>query len=158
MLDQLKAFFADLAGGDKTPAHFDRSDYRLAAAALMVHVATLGGELSPAAHKTLHEVIANRFELDDALTEELIGAAVEADREAVDFYQFTSLLMRALNEEGRARVIEMMWEVVFADGAVNEFEDNIMWRVADLLAVPARERVNLRRQVGGARAGADEAS
>jgi uncharacterized tellurite resistance protein B-like protein len=155
MLKEIKEFFADLAGGDKTPAHFERGDYRLAAAALMVHVATLGGELSPAAHKTLHEVIAKRFELDAELTEELINAAVAADREAVDFYQFTSLLMRTLNEEGRARVIEMMWEVVFADGRVNEFEDNIMWRVADLLAVPARERVTLRQQVG-TRAGADD--
>ena len=27
----------------------------------------------------------------------------------------------------------MMWEIVLADGRVNEFEDNLMWRAADLL-------------------------
>ena len=32
----------------------------------------------------------------------------------------------------------MMWEVVYADGRVNELEDNIILRVADLLGVTTR--------------------
>jgi len=30
---------------------------------------------------------------------------------------------------------------------MNEFEDNLMWRVADLLGVSSRDRIALRRQV-----------
>ena len=41
----------------------------------------------------------------------------------------------------------MMWEIVFVDGRVNEFEDNLMWRAADLLGVSSRDRIALRRQV-----------
>jgi uncharacterized tellurite resistance protein B-like protein len=41
----------------------------------------------------------------------------------------------------------MMWEMAYADGRVSEFEENVMWRVSDLLGVSARERVELRRQV-----------
>jgi hypothetical protein len=41
----------------------------------------------------------------------------------------------------------MMWEVVYADGRVNELEDNIIWRVADLLGVTTRQRVELRQQI-----------
>jgi len=73
--------------------------------------------------------------------------AVAADHEAIDFYHFTSLLNRALNEEGRQRIVEMMWEMVYADGKVSEFEENVMWRVSDLLGVSARERIELRHQV-----------
>jgi uncharacterized tellurite resistance protein B-like protein len=69
--------------------------------------------------------------------------------EAVDLYRFTSLLNRALDEDGRLRIIEMMWELIYADGRVNEFEDNVVWRVADLLGVSTRERVELRQQVSG---------
>lgn len=147
MLNEIKAFFAELTGGTKHPEQFDASDYRLAAAALMVHVATLGGGLSESAREKLHDLICTRFALDAARADELIDAAVTADRDAVDFYRFTSLLMRTLDEDGRRRIIEMMWEVVFADGQVSEFEDNVMWRVADLLAVSNRERIELRRQV-----------
>ncbi len=151
MLNDIKGFFAELTGGAKHPTHFNADDYRLAAAALMVHVGTLGGDLSESARQTLHEVLKTRFELSDELTAELIDAALAADRDAVDFYQFTSLLMRTLNEAGRQRIIEMMWEIVFADGEVNEFEDNVMWRIADLLAVSNRERIELRQQVAASR-------
>ena len=50
----------------------------------------------------------------------------------------------------------MMWELIYADGRANEFEDNLVWRVADLLGVSSRERIELRQQVE-AEAGAAEA-
>ena len=60
--------------------------------------------------------IKQRFNLDDAATDELIEKATAAEHEAVDLYHFTHLLNRTLDEAGRARVIEMMWEIVYADG------------------------------------------
>ena len=149
MLKELKSLWADLAGNE-TPAAFNDSDYRLAAAALLVHVATLDHGLTDADRGKLHDLLKSRFELDDARTEELIDAAIAADRDAVDFYHFTHVLMRALDEAGRRRIIEMMWEMVYADHKVTEFEDNVMWRVADLLGVSGRERIELRRRVTGA--------
>jgi uncharacterized tellurite resistance protein B-like protein len=150
MLKEIKSFFADLTGG-KEMAHFDDNDYRVAAAALLVHVATLEKELSGPGRAKLHALLKSRFELTDELTEELIDAAVAADHEAVDFYHFTSLLNRTLNEEGRQRIVEMMWEMVYADGRVSEFEDNVMWRVSDLLGVSTRDRIALRQEVAGER-------
>ncbi len=106
-------------------------------------------ELSDTSRAKLNALLKSRFELTDALTEELIDAAVAADHEAIDFYHFTSLLNRALNEEGRQRIVEMMWEMVYVDGRVTEFEENVMWRVSDLLGVSTRERIELRHQVAG---------
>ena len=149
MLKELKSFFLDLTGGDKRAAHFDDNDYRLAAAALLVHVATLEHELRTGDRDKLHDLLKSRFELDDALTEELIDEAVSADRDSVDFYHFTNVLMRSLDEPGRKRMIEMMWEMAYADGNVSEFEDNVMWRLADLLGLSNRERVELRQRARG---------
>jgi uncharacterized tellurite resistance protein B-like protein len=51
----------------------------------------------------------------------------------------------------------MMWEIVYADGRRDELEDNLLWRAADLLGVSARERIDLRRRIGGrAEPGGDE--
>jgi uncharacterized tellurite resistance protein B-like protein len=58
--------------------------------------------------------------------------------------------MRTLDEAGRLRVVEMLWEMVYADGTVTEFEQNVMWRVADLLAVSSRDRIALRERVAAA--------
>ena len=147
MLESLKNFLSDLAGGGKPQEHFEEDDYRLAAAALLVHVSTIDGDLSPAERTRLHDVLKYRFDLDEAGTARLIDAAIAADREAVDLYHFTHLINRALDEEGRRRMVEMMWEIVFADGEVDEFEDNIVWRAADLLGISSRDRIELRREV-----------
>jgi uncharacterized tellurite resistance protein B-like protein len=146
MLDEIKRLFAELHGGGKHSSHFGADDCRVACAALLVHVATLEHDLTGPARQKLAALLGTRFSLSDELTDELIEAAVAADREAVDLYHFTHLLMRTVDEKGRLRVVEMMWEMAFADGAISEFEDNMMWRVADLLAVSPRDRIALRQQ------------
>jgi uncharacterized tellurite resistance protein B-like protein len=149
MLESLKSFLADLAGGTKSQDAFAEDDYRLAAAALLVHVSTIDGDLSEAERERLHDIVKYRFDLDEPGTEKLIDAAIAADREAVDLYHFTHLINRALDEEGRRRIVEMMWETAYADGSANEFEENIVWRAADLLGISSRDRIELRRRVAG---------
>jgi uncharacterized tellurite resistance protein B-like protein len=152
MLEDIKRFVTDLIDGGKAQEHFDDNDYRVAAAALLVHVATLDGDISAAQRQRLRAILQASFSLDDARTDALIAAAEAAERDAVDFYHFTSLIMRTLDESGRQRVIAMMWDLVLADSRVSEFEDNVMWRVADLLGISTRQRVELRQQAAEARA------
>jgi uncharacterized tellurite resistance protein B-like protein len=149
MLDSLKNFLSELTGGEKHPDRFEQNDYRLAAAALLIHASTIDGNMSASEREKLHALLKSRFELDDAATEELIDVSTLAENEAVDLYRFTSLLNRTLDEAGRLGIVEMMWEMIFVDGRVNEFEDNLMWRVADLLGVSSRDRIALRRRVAG---------
>jgi uncharacterized tellurite resistance protein B-like protein len=153
MFEPIRRLIAELSDGGKHPTHFDENDCRVAAAALLVHSATIDGGVSEAERVKLHAVIKQRFNLDDDATDELIAKATEAERQAIDLYRFTSRLNRALDEQGRARLIEMMWQVVFADGTVTEFEDNLMWRAADLLGISRDERIALRERVAGASAG-----
>ena len=157
MLDSLKNFLSDLTGGEKHPGRFEQNDYRLAAAALLIHAATIDGKETGAEHDKLRAVLKSRFSLDDAGTNELVDTATLAENEAVDLYRFTSLINRTLDEKGRLGIVEMMWEIVFVDGRVNEFEDNLMWRAADLLGVSSRDRIALRRRVAGAGAESSEA-
>lgn len=149
MFEAFKSFISDFVEGEKHPSQFAEDDYRLAAAALLVHAAAIDGEMSQSERDKLRTVLKGTFSLDDAATEELIAKATEAEQESVDLYHFTHSLNRALNEDGRARVIEMMWEIVYADGRRDELEDNLLWRAADLLGVSPRERIELRRRVGG---------
>ncbi|MEA2878027.1 MAG: hypothetical protein QOF14_3223 [Hyphomicrobiales bacterium] len=149
MLDSLKNFLSELTGGEKHPDRFEQNDYRLAAAALLIHASTIDGNMTGSEREKLHALLKSRFALDDAATEELIDVSTLAENEAVDLYRFTSLINRTLDEAGRLGIVEMMWEMIFADGRVNEFEDNLMWRVADLLGVSSRDRIALRRRVAG---------
>lgn len=146
MLDSLRTFFGELAGGGKH-SHFQDDDYRLAAAALLIHAMAADGNVAPAEREKLRSILQYRFNLDDAATDDLIAEASVIEGEAVDLYHFTRLINRSLDEQGRRRIIEMMWEIAYADGKVDEFEDNLVWRVADLLGVSSRERIALRERV-----------
>jgi uncharacterized tellurite resistance protein B-like protein len=147
MLDSFKRFFSDLTGGDKDQARFEENDYRLAAAALLIHAAAIDGDMSQIERNRLLSVLKLRFGLDDTAAEELVTEATAAERQSVDLYHFTSLLNRSLDQTGRQQVIEMMWQVATADGRVTEFEDNLIWRAADLLYVPSEARIALRQRV-----------
>jgi uncharacterized tellurite resistance protein B-like protein len=150
MLDKLRQFIADVVSPN---AHehqaFDDTGYRLAATALLVHVISLDGEPSAIEKRKLHSLLESRFKLDPGTADQLIASATLVEGEAVDLYHFTSVIMRSVDEEGRLKIVEMMWELVYADGQVTEFEDNVVWRAADLLGVSSRERINLKRRVAG---------
>jgi len=64
----------------------------------------------------------------------------------VDFYQFTATLTK-LDEAEKIAIIRMMWQVVFVDEANHELEDNMVWRVAELIGVSTRDRTVLRNQM-----------
>jgi uncharacterized tellurite resistance protein B-like protein len=148
MLDKLRQFIAEVASPltqDNRP--FSDTDYRLAATALLIHVVSLDGEPSEVEKRKLHTVLETRFQLDAPTVTQLIAEATLVEGEAVDLYHFTSVIMRSVDEEGRKRIVEMMWELVYADGNVSEFEDNVMWRAADLLGVSSRDRIQLKHRI-----------
>jgi uncharacterized tellurite resistance protein B-like protein len=154
LFDAIKSFVADLASG-KPPGGFGEQDLRLATAALLVHAAAIDGTVSGAERGKLQSLLQQRFELDDIAASELIEQAIVADEKAVDLYHFTRQINGSLDDKERLRLVEMMWTIAYADGKASEFEDNLIWRVADLLGVSSTERIALRQRVAaqsGARA------
>jgi uncharacterized tellurite resistance protein B-like protein len=148
MLDGLRQFIADvvspIAHDDRV---FDDTGYRLAATALLIHVISLDGKPSEVEKRKLHSLIESGFGLAPGAADRLIASATQVEGEAVDLYHFTSVIMRSVDEAGRLRIVEMMWELVYADGQANEFEDNVVWRAADLLGVSSRDRIDLKHRV-----------
>jgi uncharacterized tellurite resistance protein B-like protein len=147
MFQGFRKFLSEVSEGDKHPAHFGHNDYRLAAAALLVHAAAIDGDISDIERDKLHILVKQQFDLDETTTDELLAEATEAENESIDLYHFTSLINRSLDEDGRRRVVEMMWEIAYADGRVDEFENNLIWRAADLLGISSRERIELGHRV-----------
>lgn len=146
MLDLLRDFFRRLGGPDDV-RHFGEDDARLALAALLVHAMAVDGIVSATERATLADLLARRFSLGGEDLQTLIDDATAAEQEAVDLYRFTSVLKRQMDEEARIRVVESLWEIAYADGKSHEFEENLVWRVAELLGVNPRDRIAQKRAV-----------
>ncbi|MDQ0997354.1 putative tellurite resistance protein B-like protein [Phyllobacterium ifriqiyense] len=146
MLDRLVTFFKTLPSGESGAEHFSKSDPRLAAAALLFHVMDADGSSSKEERKRVSQLISNAYGLKGEALKRLLNEGEQADQEAVDLYSFTSIIKRNLDEDARIKFIELMWEVVFADGVAHELEDNVVWRVAELIGVSTRDRVTMKQR------------
>jgi len=151
MFGWLKDFTSGLVG-DLGPQKFEDKDCRLATAALLTRVATVDNEMSESRREKLYAVLKSYFWLDDPTTAQLIRDAATADRSAIDLYHYIRRVNDVLDSEGRQRIVKMMWQVIYVDERVSEFESNIIWRAADLLGVSSRQRIELRQQVAADRA------
>ncbi|MGN6488130.1 MAG: TerB family tellurite resistance protein [Devosia sp.] len=122
---------------------------QLAVAALLVHLAAIDGVITDGERSTLRGTLMDFYSLSEAEVEKLIAEATRRDRESVDFYRFTSALS-SLDAAEKLEIIRMMWQVVFADSKNHELEDNMVWRIAELIGVSARDRTVLRAQMSKA--------
>jgi len=119
---------------------------RLAVAALLVHLAAIDGAVKAEERAALKGALQDFYELSEHEVEKLITEATHHDKESVDFYRFTSALS-SLDTNERIEIVRMMWQVVFADKKNHELEDNMVWRIAELIGVSARDRTTLRKQM-----------
>jgi uncharacterized tellurite resistance protein B-like protein len=146
MFERLVSFLKGLPPGAPGSRLAREDDPRIAAAALMFHVMNADGVRHDVEWERLKKVLAESYGVSGEELDTLVAAGERADNEAIDLYAFTSVLKRHLDEEARIEFIRAMWEVVYADGMLHELEDNILWRVAELIGVDRRERVLARQE------------
>ncbi len=144
LIDRVIAFLRDLPGREQTGSR-SAEDPRVAAAALLYHVMDADGVRQDVEWDSIKRILADTYKVGGRELDDLVKAGEQAEQEAVDFYAFTSVLKRHLDEEQRIAFIRLLWEVVYADGVLHELEDHTLWRVADLMGVDQRDRVLARQ-------------
>jgi uncharacterized tellurite resistance protein B-like protein len=147
MFGAVKTLLSYLAGDPGPRTQANDHNRLLVTAALLTRVATVHCEMSEVRREALHAILRSKFALDNHSTGRLLEEAIAINRNAIDLFCFTRQLNEMLDDDGRSQLVQMMWEVVYADGPANEFDKNIIWRAADLLGVSSRRRVELRQKV-----------
>lgn len=147
MWNRLKEFLHSLPGSASDGPANPHEEVQVAAAALLFHVIDADGIRSASERERLEELLAEEFVLSSDELKQLITAGEKAEREAIDLYAFTSILKRRLNSEERLAFVRLLWEIVYSDGDRSELEDNLVWRIAELIEVERADRIALRRSV-----------
>ena len=146
MFKSIAAFFDSLSDpgeGEKLGA----DETQLATAALLFHAIAIDGTVTEDEMARLKPLLSEHFQLSEPEFNRLLTMAQQREREAIDIYRFTSVLRDRLTLDEKREIIAMMWRVVYADGELGALEDNLIWRTAELLAVPARDRMELKQMV-----------
>jgi uncharacterized tellurite resistance protein B-like protein len=146
MLERLKQLFQ--ADPDSGPSGARRVDaLQLAAAALMVEAATMDSAFDANERSRISQLVQERFALSPQDAAELIAEAEQAAAESVAFQGFTNAVKNGFDHDERVQLIEMLWEVVYADGTLHDYEASLLRRVTGLLYVSDRESGDARKRV-----------
>jgi len=143
MLDALKAFLS----GDEGLQEVDgRDPSQLAAASLLVEAAMIDDAFAQSEKDHIQEVLLHLFDLSDKEANVLIDEAESAVSSTHELYHFTKAVREAFDYDRRVELLQMLWEVVYADGVLDDFEANLVRRVSGLLYIADQDSGRARKR------------
>jgi len=120
---------------------------KLAAAALMVEVALQDGQFDASERSAIEKSLTQKLNLSIDDAKELLELAEDKQNQSVQILSFTKEIKNHFDDQGRAHIMEMLWEVVFSDGEEDNYESNLMRRIAGLLYISDKESGDIRKKV-----------
>ncbi|MFQ5985195.1 MAG: TerB family tellurite resistance protein [Alphaproteobacteria bacterium] len=144
MFERVSALF----GGTGPTAREDQSaqELPLAAAALLVEAALIDGSFDEGERAYITRLVGEHFGLGEGESQALLAEAERVASDAAGLVRFTRVIKRRFSHEERVRLLEMIWEVVYADGVLHAYEDSLLRRIAALIYVSDKERGAARRR------------
>ena len=125
--------------GEVASAQHATDPIKLACAALLARAAWLDGHLDAKEEKALISLMVERFSLDEIEATNIVSEATIDVNNSNDIYKYTKIVRDAFDEPERIALIEMLWQLVYSDGELHDFEATLMRRLAGLLFVDDRQ-------------------
>ncbi len=146
MLRAIRDFFRERIDTGDGGGH-DRHALQLATAALLFEMQRADFEEDEAEREVLERVLQQTFALGRDETRELARLAQRESKDSVSLFQFTRLINAHFSAEEKVRVVEMLWQVAYADGRIDRYEEALVRKIADLIYVPHRDFIRARHRV-----------
>lgn len=149
MLKAVREFFEKNVAGAIEDSREDEREhaYQLATAALLMEISRADREIHDDERDAVVRAMQKVFELDESETQTLVELAEEEAENATSLYEFTRLINDNFDHRQKQHVIEMLWQVAFADGHADEYEVHLIRRIADLIHVPHKGFIRAKLKV-----------
>jgi uncharacterized tellurite resistance protein B-like protein len=108
---------------------------RMATAVLMVDVARADHVFDESELDSVLKLLETHFRLQPEAAAELFNTANEKAEDLVSLHEFTQLLHNNLAEREKEHVVSLLWQIAYADGTLDKFEDSLVLKISDLLHV-----------------------
>jgi len=119
----------------------------LAAAVLLLEIAHADGEVTPEEKAVIRQQLQERFDLDPETRSELIQLAEETRRKSVDLHEFTMQINHNFSQPEKEQIIESFWQLAFADGHLDAYEEAMMRQLGHLIGLSQRQLIDAKLRV-----------
>ena len=147
MIDSIRAWISRSGPNSRNTSDPAQSELQLALTALLIEAAYSDDHFDGPERAVIARLIERRFYLLPSDVRTLLATGEAAATESVELFHFTRIINERLSYEERVELIEMMWEVAYADRVLDEYEESLLRRVGGLIYVPDPERGIARQRV-----------
>jgi len=152
MFSSIKTFFDKSIKAPRgvTSRQATEDSLRMATAALLIEAVRADKSVSEEELSALRAGLGKKFNIGADETETLIRLAEDEASSAVSLYGFTSLIDKGFKYDEKREIIELLWEVVYADSILDKHEEHLVRRIADLLQVSHKDFIETKLRVKAA--------
>jgi uncharacterized tellurite resistance protein B-like protein len=148
MVSIVKQFFNKyVTSSPDTPDSASDHSLQIATAALLIEMMRADSKNSDEERSTIATAIQSKFKLTEAETNALLKLAEDEIWESTGYYEFTSLINKGFTYEQKLKVIELLWEVAFADKELDKHEEYMVRKIADLIYVEHKDFIDTKLKV-----------
>jgi len=146
MLDNLLALLRQppTPTRDTVGAPFQRR--QIAVVALLIEMAQSDRSVDADEFATIERIVRERFALDARTAARLIRAARREFDASLEDWVFAAAVRDGFDAGERIEIVELLWEVVYADGRLARLEESLMRRLSDQLGIGEADREAARAQ------------
>jgi uncharacterized tellurite resistance protein B-like protein len=131
----------------EAPPKSGPADLREAVAVLLLEAAHRDQSFSPEERAAVTRLLMSRFQLSEGECRDLIAAGEKTNADMTQLHPYTRAVAEQMDPTARIELIEMLWDVAYADGVLDPEEDALIRRIGSLIYVSDRDRVLARHRV-----------
>jgi uncharacterized tellurite resistance protein B-like protein len=147
MINRIKSLLSTAKARQGSASKEDAAEQvRLAAAALLVEAAWLDQDFDDTERRHIVDLVRGRFGLARQEAETLVAAAEHEVHSATQILPFTRVIKDRFSHDERIEMVEMLWQVVYADGVLHDHETALMRQIGGLVYVTDQERGAARKR------------
>jgi uncharacterized tellurite resistance protein B-like protein len=147
MLKTLKNFFNKISENDTSRIETTQHDIRVAACALFVEIARIDETFTPEEMEAVLAILNDQYNLSKEHADALIAEAEKELENSVDLWQFAKLINENYSNDEKMELVEMLWQIVYVDGKMDDYEHYLMSKLKNLLRLSHDQLINAKLKV-----------
>ncbi len=124
---------------------FTPNPLQIAISTILVRTAKIDDEFHILEEQKIIDLLVEYFSISKNDSAELLSVGLNEEKDATDLYSYTSIIKKELSLQDRKKILEMMWQIIVTDQNFDPYENNLVWRVAELIGIATRERVQIKK-------------
>jgi len=120
---------------------------QIATCIILLEVAKSDDEFLSIEKTTLTAILKKKFEISAEAAEELMEIANRKREESIDLWKFTHLINENYSKEEKRKIVEAVWQIIYADEKLDKYEDHLVHRLAKLLQLKHKDLIETKLKI-----------